>query len=148
MVSGTGGGSGSGEGPGTGSGAVSGGGGSGASGSGTGSGPGAGGSGSAGAGGGHVSRLADRKTPALVRRVNPAYPVSAQVEGVQGTVKLLVTVTKEGKVGAAKVITSSGDARLDSAALNAVKQWKYQPAVQDGIPREVETYAAVTFSLE
>lgn len=95
-----------------------------------------------------MSRLADRKIPALARRVQPAYPIAAQVEGVQGSVKLLVTVTKEGKVGAVRVVASSGDARLDSAAVSAVKQWRYRAAVQDGIPREVETYATVTFSLE
>jgi len=112
-----------------------------------GAGPGAG-SGGVGTGTGHVSRLADRKIPTLVRRVDPVYPVAAQVEGVQGAVKLLVTVTKEGKVGPVRVARSSGDARLDAAAVNAVKQWRYQPAVQDGIPREVDTYATVTFSLE
>ena len=83
-----------------------------------------------------------------MHRVNPVYPMVAQVEGVQGAVKLLVTVTKEGKVGAVKVARSSGDARLDASAVNAVKQWRYEPAVQDGIAREVNTYATVTFSLQ
>jgi len=83
-----------------------------------------------------------------VRRVNPVYPVATQVEGIQGTVKLLVTVTKEGEVGAVEVARSSGDPRLDSAAVSAVKKWRYRPAVQDGIPRQVDTYASITFSLE
>lgn len=83
-----------------------------------------------------------------MRRVNPVYPMAAQVEGVQGSAKLLVTVTKEGNVGGVKVARSSGDGRLDAAAVNAVKRWHYQPAVQDGIAREVDTYATVTFSLE
>lgn len=114
-----------------------------------GSGPGAGGAGgSGGSSGGYVSRLADRRMPKLVQRVNPVYPMAAQVEGCQGVAKLQVTVTKEGKVGAVRVVTSSGDPRLDAAATNAVKQWRYQPAVQDGIAREVDTYATVTFSLE
>ncbi len=140
-----GGGSGSGSGSGTGGGSGAGAG----SGSGSGGGPGSGaGTGGAGGSGSHVSRLADRKLPALVRRVNPVYPVAAQVEGVQGTVRLLVTVTREGTVGAVKVASSSGDSRLDAAAVAAVKQWRYHPAVQDGIPREVSTHAVVTFSLE
>jgi TonB family protein len=147
---GTGGSAGPGTGTGTGSGPGTG------AGSGTGSGrggtePGAGAGGTGGAGssgGGHVSRLADRRIPTLVRRVNPVYPIAAQVEGVQGSVTLLVTVTKEGTVGRVKVAKSCGDGRLDAAAVNAVKQWRYQPAVQDGIPREVDTYATVTFSLE
>jgi protein TonB len=83
-----------------------------------------------------------------VRRVNPVYPVAAQVEGVEGTVRLLVTVTREGTVGAVKVVGSSGDSRLDAAAVAAVKQWRYHPAAQDGIAREVSTHAVVSFSLE
>jgi len=151
-------GSGSGSGPGTGrsggSGPGTGGGvggrsgpGSGSAGTGSGAGTGSA-AGTAPAGPAHVSRLADRRIPTLVHRVNPVYPMVAQVEGVQGAVKLLVTVTKEGKVGAVKVARSSGDARLDASAVNAVKQWRYEPAVQDGIAREVNTYATVTFSLQ
>jgi len=112
------------------------------------SGSGAGERGGSGKGAAYVSRLADRKIPTLVRRVAPIYPMAAQVEGIQGTVKLLVTVTKEGKVGAVKVARSCGDSRLDAAAVNAVRQWRYEPAVQDGISRQVDTYATVTFSLE
>ncbi|HUT75098.1 MAG TPA: energy transducer TonB [Armatimonadota bacterium] len=144
-VAGAGSGSGAGPGPGSGSGGASGGGDGGAGATGSSA---SGGGAASGGGGSHVSRLADRTLPALVRRVNPLYPVAAQVEGVQGSVKLRVTVTKEGKVSAVKVVTSSGDARLDGAAISAVKQWRYRPAVQDGMPREVATYATLTFSLE
>lgn len=146
---GTGSGSGPGVGPGNGSGSglASGSGTGGGTGSGSGSGPSAA-SGGGGEPAGHVSRLADRKTPSVLKRVDPAYPMAAQVEGVAGTVRMRVTVSQEGTVGAVRVVSSSGDSRLDAAAVKAVKQWRYRPAVQDGIAREVDTYASVTFSLE
>jgi len=127
--------------------------GSGGSGSGgTGSGSGRAGAGQGGGGGSesgpkHVSRTADRSVPELVHRVNPTYPASAQAEGVEGTVKLKVTVGTTGNVEQVTVAASSGDTRLDSAAVASVRKWKYRPAVQNGEPRRVETYATVSFRL-
>lgn len=94
-----------------------------------------------------MSRLADRALPELIKRVNPQYPASAAAEGVEGTVSLIVTVGTDGNVEKVSVSKSSGDARLDSAAVAAVKKWKYKPAVQDGIARTVDTSATVTFRL-
>lgn len=126
----------------------SGGTGSGGTGSGSGAaGAGQGGGGGSGSGGRHVSRTADRSVPELVHRVNPAYPPSAQAEGVEGTVKLRVAVGTTGNVEQVIVAASSGDSRLDSAAVASVRQWKYRPAVQNGEPRRVETYATVSFRL-
>ena len=95
----------------------------------------------------HVSRVADRALPELVRRVNPQYPAAAAAESVEGMVRLVVTVGPDGDVEKVTVSKSSGDSRLDSAAAAAVKKWKYKPAVQDGTPRRVDTSATVTFRL-
>ena len=76
-----------------------------------------------------------------------AYPPSAAEEGIEGTVRLKVLVTESGEVSRVSVVQSSGDERLDRAATDWVRRWKYLPAVQDGTPRAVETYAKVTFKL-
>jgi len=76
-----------------------------------------------------------------------SYPRSAAEEGVEGTVRLKVLVTEAGDVSRASVVQSSGDDRLDRAATDWIRHWKYLPAVQDGTPRAVETYAKVTFKL-
>ena len=76
-----------------------------------------------------------------------SYPGSAQEEGVEGTVKLKVLVTEKGSVAEVQIITSSGDHRLDSAAKEWVRGWRYRPAFQDGKPRRVYTHAAVQFEL-
>lgn len=128
---GTGGGSSSGTGPG--------------SGSGTGSGEGAGGSRD---GGGFTSRVADRAEPAVIRKGKLEYPPTAVEEGVEGTVKLNVLVTEAGAVAEVKVVQSSRDRRLDAAAIEFVRGWRYQPAVQDGQPRSVYTHASVRFELK
>jgi len=93
-------------------------------------------------------KLADRATPEVVRKVAPEYPQECQEEGVQGTVSLLVEVLASGQVGKVSVARSSGDRRLDAAAMAAVRRWHYRPAVQGGIPRTVMTRASVTYSLE
>lgn len=96
----------------------------------------------------HHSTLADRANPELVQRVNPTYPLSAKEDGVEGTVQLRVRVESDGSVGAVHVTKSAGDSRLDDAAIAAVKHWKYKPAVQNGVPRAVDTSASVTFRLQ
>lgn len=95
-----------------------------------------------------AGRLADQVEPRLTRRIQPDYPPAAEQEGVEGTVRLRVLVNERGRVGQVEVTASSQDRRLDRAAVVAVRQWRYSPAVQDGVPRAVWTHASVTFSLK
>ena len=97
---------------------------------------------------GFTSRVADRREPALKWRGELTYPEAARQEGVEGTVKLKVLVTETGKVGQVQVIQSSGDRRLDRAAAEWVKTWRYLPAVQNGQPRKIHTRATVKFDLQ
>ncbi len=147
-VSGTGSGSGSGTGPGSGGGSGGGVGAGHGTGQGEGSGSGSGSGEGDGGSGGFVSRVADRKDPVVIFKGNLVYPPSAVEAGVEGVVKLEVLVTEDGKVAEAKVAKSSRDRRLDAAAVEFVKGWRYKPAVQDGKPRGVWTHAVVTFELK
>ena len=145
-VPGQGTGAGSGEGSGRGSG----------SGSGAGDGEGAGiGSGRGGGGStpeatppGFVSRLADRAEPEVVRKGRLVYPEAAIRDGAEGACVLKVLVSETGEAVETEVTKSSGDRRLDRAALEFVRQWRYRPAVQDGKPRRVYTRATVQFELK
>jgi len=139
---GTGAGAGSGSGIGTGSG----------DGQGAGGGSGQGGSatqGSPGNGGGDqfVSRVADRQQPEVISKGNLVYPRAALEDGVEGTVQLKVLVTETGEVASVEIVRSSGDRRLDAAAKDFVRAWRYRPAVQDGQPRRVYSMATVVFEL-
>jgi len=153
--SGTGSGLGTGTGTGTGSGSGTGSGigaGSGSSGEGSGTGIGSGsaaGTGEGGeGGGGFSSRLAERAEPKVTYKGVLSYPREAAEEGVEGAVILKVLVDEKGQVADSQITSSSGDKRLDAAALEWVKRWRYLPAVQDGRPRRVWTRAKVTFHLE
>ncbi len=63
-------------------------------------------------------------------RALPKYPDLPRRAGVQGTVILLIVVEKDGSVGQIEVVRSS-DQRwgFDLAAIGAVKQWRYRPAL-------------------
>ncbi len=61
-----------------------------------------------------------------VKKVPPVYPMAAKKAGIQGIVKLGVTVAKDGSVSNLKVV--SGPTELVEAALEAVKQWRYTPS--------------------
>ena len=78
-------------------------------------------------------------------RVTPAYPAEARDQRIQGVVLLNITIDKEGNVY--KVDLVSGPAQLAPAAMEAVKQWKYQPYLLNGTPVEVESQVQVNFTL-
>jgi len=78
----------------------------------------------------------------------PPYPPVARRIGAEGKVTLRLTVTAEGRVNQADVVTSSGDEDLDQAARHwIVAHWTYRPALKDGVPAISHTLATVIFSL-
>ena len=81
----------------------------------------------------------------LVEQVAPKYPADAKQAGVQGTVILDVTVGVDGNVKEVREI--DGPPELISAAVAAVKQWRYRPTVYRGRPWEVSTEVEVQFKL-
>jgi protein TonB len=70
----------------------------------------------------------------------PDYSEQARKAGLQGTCTLSLTVTKEGLPADIKIIRSLGIG-LDEKAVEAVKTWRFDPALHDGkaIPVKVET---------
>lgn len=71
---------------------------------------------------------------ACPERSPPAYPPLSRRLGEEGKVVLRVELDEQGNVSAARVATASGFARLDEAALAAVKTWRCNPARRDGQP--------------
>lgn len=76
-------------------------------------------------------------------RTPPAYPPLSRRLGETGTVVLRVELDESGRVYAARVQTSSGFNRLDTAALAAVARWRCTPAQRDG--RTVRSVAMQPF---
>lgn len=77
----------------------------------------------------------------------PAYPLMSRRLGEQGTVLLRVTVGEQGEVRAVALEESCGHARLDEAALRAVRQWRFLPAQRAGVAVTSSVLVPVTFSL-
>jgi protein TonB len=81
----------------------------------------------------------------LVRQPRPVYPQLAKQARIQGVVKLHALISKEGTIENLTLI--SGHPLLAPSALEAVKQWIYQPTLLNGEPVGVDTEIDVNFTL-
>ena len=129
-------GSGEGEGAGTGLG----------SGDGAGQGDGIGQGRTAGTGGGPFRPGSGIAPPTLLREVKPQYSEEGRRRGVEGDVIMEAVVRVDGTVGDVRVLRGLG-AGLDSRAVDAVRQWQFQPARRFGTPVDVLVEVAVEFRL-
>jgi len=77
--------------------------------------------------------------------VNPVYPRKARLAHIEGTVKLTMIVAANGTV--ADLQDVSGDPLLSGSVIEAVRQWRLQPALMNGNPAEIEVPLTYTFSI-
>jgi protein TonB len=85
----------------------------------------------------------DVKPAKLIKSVPPAYPPMAKTQHVSGNVQIDALIDADGNVGAMKVL--SGPALLRDAAVQSLKQWKYQPAELDGKPTSMHLTVTLQF---
>ena len=79
----------------------------------------------------------------LAYSVAPQYPVEARSGEAQTTVVLQEVVDENGKVASVRLV--EGDATLATAAIKAVKQWRYRPYLRDGQAQPFQTVVIVDF---
>lgn len=91
--------------------------------------------------------LADRPATPLAR-VQPSYPAAALRSREEGTVLLRVEVDAGGNPTSVDVERSSRSRDLDRAARDAVSQWTFQPAVENGQPVASTVTVPVDFRVE
>lgn len=130
------------QGPGTGGGVGTGTGG----GIGEGNGPGIGAGSGGGMGGGPYRPGSGIEPPRLVREVKPRYTEAARRQAIEGEVLVEVVVRRDGRVGEVRVLQRLG-AGLDERAVEAVRQWRFEPARRLGTPVDVLVEVAVEFRL-
>jgi TonB family protein len=82
----------------------------------------------------------------LVASRVPAYPDSAKIQGVEGSVVMQAIISRDGTVKHVHVI--EGDSRLRNAATDAVYKWRYRPYLLNGEPVDVATTITVDFDLD
>lgn len=98
---------------------------------------------------GHPDRVKfDEANPQLkiVKKVQPDYPPAAREQQIEGRVLLHAIVGKDGSVVSVDAI--SGNQALIEAARDAAKKWKYEPAIVDGRPVEVDIEIQMYFTLK
>jgi protein TonB len=93
----------------------------------------------------HLVRLSHMSEGDLIRKVQPAYPALARSARIQGTVLLQAVISKQGTIENVRVL--NGHPLLVTAAIDAVRQWRYRPYVLNSEPVKVETQITVNFSL-
>lgn len=81
----------------------------------------------------------------LIYEVPPEYPLAAKEALIQGTVLLQAKIDKDGSVRDLSFV--SGPAILAPGAIDAVKQWKYQPTMLNGQPFNVDTCITVVYMM-
>jgi TonB family protein len=92
-----------------------------------------------------VMRISGRVMAGMLeKRVEPVYAADSLALDARGDVVLLATIAKTGEVGDVQVV--SGPMRFRDAAIEAVKQWRYQPYLVEGEAVEVQTTIALNFS--
>ncbi len=85
--------------------------------------------------------------PIVFKRVEPEYPDSLKVQGIGGVVVLKVEVLKNGSVGAVKIVKNLQE-DLDKFAIEALKQWEFTPAKNNGVPVSVWITIPIRFGEE
>lgn len=78
----------------------------------------------------------------------PAYPQRSLQLGEEGTVTLRAVITAEGQVKSIEIQKSSGFSRLDQAALNAVRRWRFTPSKRGDTPVEGVAIIPMPFVLK
>lgn len=90
-------------------------------------------------------RISQMEPGAILRRIQPQYPITAKATQTQGAVVLHAIIARDGTMQSVQVI--AGHPLLVEAARQAVAQWRYRPFLLNGSAVEVETQITVNFKL-
>ena len=85
------------------------------------------------------------RPPKLIHEVRPVYPQLARQARIQGVVKINAIVSRDGSVQSLQI--AGGHPLLVQAAIDAVRQWRYEPTLLNGEPVEVILVVDVNFRL-
>ncbi|MBI4265697.1 MAG: energy transducer TonB [Acidobacteria bacterium] len=99
-----------------------------------------------GTGGGPYRPGSGIEPPRLVREIKAEYTDEARRRGLTGEVLLEIVVRRDGTVGQVTLVRGIGSG-LDQRAIDAVRQWRFDPARRRGVPVDVVVEVAVDFTL-
>ena len=75
------------------------------------------------------------------------YPPESKAAGERGSPVVSFTVDTSGRATGVRVSRSSGFSRLDAAAIEWIRRWRFKPAMRDGVPFAAPVVQKVTFQL-
>ena len=85
----------------------------------------------------------------LVTGSSPVYPPAAKAAGIEGLVVVRYDVAKDGRVVNARIDSAEPIGIFEEAALATVRSWRYNPALKDGSPVQVENVVSnIRFELD
>jgi TonB family protein len=84
--------------------------------------------------------------PRLVKRVAPRYPEQERQSHAEGIVSIDALIGKDGSISGLQII-SGATPGLNKASLDAVQQWRYEPATCNGVAIDIEAVLTVIYSL-
>jgi len=86
--------------------------------------------------------------PRMIKSARPNYPPEAMRAKVEGRVKMEMVVQADGTVGEVRVVASLDRNKfgLDDAAVKAVKEMRFTPAMRDGVPIPVLLSTEIAFA--
>jgi protein TonB len=88
----------------------------------------------------------DVKPAHMISSIAPLYPALAKSQHIEGDVRIDALIDANGRVSAMKVV--SGPTLLHQAAMDALRQWKYQPATLDGSTVPMHLTVTLQFRLQ
>lgn len=86
--------------------------------------------------------------PKVLAKVPPKYPAHAEIQQIQGYVELRLLVNAQGRVERVVVVQAQPPGVFQAAAVRAVLQWRFKPAVFQGRPTRVWARQRLNFKLE
>jgi TonB family protein len=86
----------------------------------------------------------DLPGPSLLKKVDPKYPPELRTSRVEGEVVLYAIIRKDGSVDSIQLVHSV-DPQLDAYAMEALAQWKFNPAEKHGEPVDLEAVVHIPF---
>lgn len=84
--------------------------------------------------------------PSILNKIDPTYPQSARLAGIEGTVVLKIQIFENGRSGSISISRSSENEQLDNAAIAAVRQWLFVPAKDRDSGQAVACYTTIPIS--
>jgi TonB family protein len=93
---------------------------------------------------GAASHTGNVAAPVPVHKVDPKYPSTMMEERIEGEVILYGVIRQNGTVDSIQLVRGIDD-RLNANAMDAFKEWKFEPATRDGQPVDLEAIVHIPF---